>query len=531
MANFKDRLKQALESVAGNLNLEADKVEVNYPKAEEFGDYVTNLAMQSGKSAGVSPMDLAEQIKADFLATQDLAENFEKIEAVRPGFLNFHLKGEYLAKQIKEILSSSERYGRQNVGNGQKINLEFISANPTGPLTVGNGRGGFPGDVLASVMKECGYEVGKEYLVNDAGNQIRALGHSVLKDDEAVYKGDYIDELHDRLKGESDPFKVGRQAAKIILEEILKETVEGKMQIKFDVWFSEYDNFHQTGKIVEVVEQLKEKNYLYEEEGALWFKSSEHGDDRDRVLVKSNGDFTYLAQDFAYLKSKLEERKFDKAIYIWGADHHGDVKGLLAASEVLGFKGKVEIIIIQFVKLFKDGKEVRMSKRRGTYVTVDDLIEIVGHDVARFSLLMYGNNTHIDFDLNKAQEKSDSNPVYYVQYAFARLSGILRQMEEQNLADKTENSEIIFEHDKEKSLVKSLLKYPEILAETASDYQTQRLPNYALELADKFHQFYGNCKVIEDGKLNASRLALVRLTQKILKEALEIIGIQAPEKM
>ncbi|MDP2587106.1 MAG: arginine--tRNA ligase, partial [Candidatus Komeilibacteria bacterium] len=451
-----------------------------------------------------------------------------KIEAIKPGFINFYLNPVFLSAQVESILKFKGDYGRSDVGRGEKIQLEFISANPTGPLTVGNGRGGFYGDVLGNVMTACDFNVTKEYLINDAGNQITSLGHSVLKDEQAVYSGDYINDLHERIK-ESNPYQVGQQAAKIILDELLKPTVEEGMKVKFDNWFSEDTQLRQTKKIDQVIDWLKQENFLYEKDNAWWFKSSEHGDTRDRVLVKTNGEFTYLAQDFAYLVSKFKARKFSKVINIWGADHHGDVAGLLAAAKVLGYAGKQEVILMQFVKLFKDGQEVRMSKRRGTYVAMSELLEMVGHDAVRFLFLMYSNNTHINFDLNLAQERSEKNPVYYVQYAYARISGILRQKEVEEV--KPGSKDLEYSHEAELSLAKLLIRYPEVLAQVALDYEVQKLPSYALEIADKFHQFYHQCRVINEGKIDLSRLELVRLTKKILGEVLAVIGISAPEKM
>ncbi|MFA6304437.1 MAG: arginine--tRNA ligase [Patescibacteria group bacterium] len=503
---------------------------VEYPTTEKFGDYTVSVALKAGKLLKLPPLELAGKLADSLKKDTKIAKIFSKIEVVAPGFINFYLSEEFLNNRAKEVLSQKEKFGQVVSRKSQKIQLEFISANPTGPLTVGNGRGGFYGDVLGNVLKLCGHSVVKEYLINDAGNQIASLGHSVLKDELAVYKGEYIDELHGRLKNLVEPMAVGQWAAEIILHELLQQTIEEGMKIKFDVWFSENKELRESQKIEKVIAWLKAKNYLYESEGAWWFKSSEHGDTRDRVLVKGNGEFTYLAQDFAYLVNKFSERKFDLVINIWGADHHGDVPGLLAAADVLGYKDKQIVTLMQFVRLFKDGKEVRMSKRMGTYVAMSELLEMVDHDAVRFLFLMYSNNSHINFDLNLAQERSEKNPVYYVQYAYARISGILRQPESVNvsLAGKLE---LEYQEEAERSLLKTLLKLPEILEQISEDYEVQKLPGYAIEIADKFHQFYNTCRVIDDGKANTSRLALVKLTQKVLGEVLEIIGISAPEKM
>lgn len=530
MKLIKEQIKELVRACLVQLDpaLAELAFEVDYPASEQFGDYSVNAALRAAKLVKTPPMALAEQLAGLLAADQEAAKLFSKIEAVKPGFINFYLNPVFLSAQVQNILSHKVAYGRSDLGQGQKIQLEFISANPTGPLTVGNGRGGFYGDALGNVLSACDFKVTKEYLINDAGNQITSLGHSVLKDEQAVYKGDYIDDLNARIK-DSDPYQVGQQAAQIILDELLKPTIEEGMRVKFDKWFSEDKELRQTKKIDQVINWLKKENYLYEQDGAWWFKSSEHGDTRDRVLVKTNGEFTYLAQDFAYLVSKFKERKFLRVINIWGADHHGDVAGLLAAAKVLGYAGQQEVILMQFVKLFKDGQEVRMSKRRGTYVAMSELLEMVGHDAVRFLFLMYSNNTHINFDLNLAQERSEKNPVYYVQYAYARISGILRQKEVTELKGKLKAIE--YSHEAELGLAKLLIRYPEVLSQIALDYEVQKLPNYALEIADKFHQFYHQCRVINEGKIDLSRLGLVQLTKKILGEVLAVIGISAPERM
>ena len=524
MLTVKQLIAEALKEAACGLKAEV-AVEVSWPANSQFGDYSSNLAMPLAKSLKRDPMEVAEELAGKLNAKESLKGLIEKIEAVKPGFINFHLSSEYLSRKASEILHLKGEYGRLDFGNGKSVQIEFISANPTGPLTVGNGRGGFYGDVLANILTACGFKVAREYLVNDAGNQIEALGHSVLKDDQAVYQGEYIDQLHERLKQETPAYLAGEKAAKIILNEMIKKTVEEKMKIKFDVWFSETKELRKTKEVDKILDWLKKEKLVYEKDGAWWFKSSEYGDNRDRVLVKSDGEFTYLAQDFAYLKNKFGQRKFDRVINIWGADHHGDVQALLNAAQVLGYPGQQEIILMQFVKLFQNGQEVRMSKRKGTYVTMDELIEAVGAETARFSLLMYSSNTHIDFDIDKAKEKSDKNPVYYVQYAYARICGILKQ------AETAKTGQLALLEKSELELARELVKWPEIISDISLDYQVQKLTAYAINLADKFHQFYTNCRVIDRGEINASRVGLVKLSQKILREVLDMIGVSSPEKM
>ena len=530
MDTIKEQLVQAVTLSLNQAHFKfSEPVVINYPKVSSHGDYTTNVAMIVAKKTGQTPMAVADRLTLQLKKTDFVKSGKATVEAVAPGFINFKLSPEFISELALAILAQTRPYGQNQTGQGKKIQIEFISANPTGPLTIGNARGGFFGDVLGNAYKACGYKVVKEYYVNDAGKQIESLGHSVLKDELAVYKGDYIDDLHNKLKGAGDEANyVGRLAAQEILNDLLKKTIEEKMKIKFDVWFSEYDELRQTNKTAMMIDYLKNKKLIYQKDGAWWFKSSDHGDVRDRVLVKTNGETTYLAQDFAYLQNKFTERKFDKVIYVWGADHHGDVAGLLNAAKVLGHEGKAEVILLQFVRLLKDGKEVRMSKRKGNYIKMTDLIDVVGHDVARFMFLMYAPSSHIDFDLNVAQEKSEKNPVYYLQYAFARISSLLSQPE---VGKVKSIKQIKLDHRSALSLAAALFKWPEILEEAAANNRVQLLPTYALDLANKFHHFYDQCRVINNGEANPGWVALIRLTHKVLLEVINVIGVEAPAKM
>lgn len=517
----RNEIKKVIEQATGK------EAKVEHPIEAVFGDYSTNVAMKQG----LNPQELADKLKDNPL--------FDKVES-KGGFVNFFISKEYLQKQVKEILSKKEKYGQPDppslkLRRARKVQVEFISANPTGPLTLGNGRGGFCGDVLANVLKKAGYKVEREYYVNDRGEQIKKLGHSVIGDDEAVYKGEYITELRKSIKGD-DAEKVGEKAAKHILNEMIKPTVK-RMGIKYDVWFSEKD-LYKKKQVEKALDELKKQKLAYEEEGALWFKSTEFGDDKDRVLIKSTGEETYLASDVAYLKNK-KDRGFDKIIYFWGADHHGYVERLKAAAQAIGYnKDDIQIILMQLVRLLKDGKEVKMSKRAGTYVTLDELLDEVSVDVARYFFLSRGSNTHLNFDLNLAKEQSEKNPVYYVQYAYARISSILNKSKKQNVSFSNDRSKMkqnlnLLKHASELKLIKQLIRFNEIVEDTAKDYQLQRLPQYATELAASFHKFYTECRVIDEKnkELTRERLALVEATRIVLKNTLNLMGIQAPEKM
>jgi len=516
---------------------------LEHPANSEFGDYSTNMALQ----AKVDPQKIIDKLKNNPL--------FEKVEKAGPGFINFTLSKKALQEELAEVIKQEDDYGKLDLGKDKKVQVEFISANPTGPLTVGNARGGPFGDVLANVLKKAGFQVEKAFYVNDAGQQIIALGHSILKDKEAKYKGKYIDDLSNKIK-EKDPHKAGQIAAKYIIKDLIQKTTD-KLGIKYDEWIFESD-LYQSKRVDKVLNFLKKKDLIYQKEGAAWFKSSKFGDQRDRVVVKKDGDKTYLAGDIALHNYKFEEKKFDKVINLWGADHHGDVPGLMAGVEAIGHKGKLKIILHQFVTILEKGEAKRMSKRSGIYVYMDELLDKVSPDAVRFFFLQKSLDTHLNFDLALAKEQSAKNPVYYVQYAHARICSILRKVEESKLDLSSVTSEVRpLERDlkevpthkvkplsfsiqkgltlstAELNLIRQLIKFPEIIEETASDYQVQRLPYYSLELANHFHKFYEQCRVLDEKnkELSQARIILVKATQIVLKNTLELMGISAPEKM
>jgi len=501
------------------------------PKEKNYGDYAVNVAMEIGKRQKINPMDVAEKIKEEIAKDNVFFNYFDLVEVVSPGFINFRISRQYLWQTVGKVLKQQEKFGNLEIGKNKKIQVEFVSANPTGPLTVGNGRGGPFGDVLGNVLKKAGYQTEKAYYINDFGNQILSLGHSVLKDEEAKYSGPYIDDLNQKLaKSESNAYTIGEAAAKIILETMLKKTIE-KLNIKYDEWFSEA-SLHQKGEVKKTIEFLKKKNLVYEADNAQWFKSSEFGDERDRVLIKTDGAFTYLAGDIAYHKHKFEKNKFDKVINVWGADHFGDVPGLLAGTEAIGHKGKLEIILLQFVTVMKNNQPVKMSKRLGTAITMDDLLEELPADVVRFFFLQKSANTHLNFDMDLAKEQSEKNPVFYVQYAHARMASILRNAGIENKKTKQIKGVELLIHPKELDLIKQFNYFPEIIEDTAYDYQVHRLAQYSLDLAAAFHQFYNECHVlVDDEQLKQARLGLVNATQITLKNVLDLLGVSAPQKM
>ncbi|MBU3895732.1 arginine--tRNA ligase [Patescibacteria group bacterium] len=529
MEIMKEEIKELIRGVIVGLQknrifpeFEIPEIVIDCSTNKNNGDYSTGVVLKLGRyfsqEAAVTAITLKNRLAK--------SEIFSKVEVAGPGFINFFISPKYLHNKIKEVLKQKEKFGVINLGNNRKVNVEFISANPTGPLTLGNGRGGFGGDVLANVLEKAGYKVSREYYINDTGAQIKKLGHSVLGDAEAVYKGKYIDDLRKICTG-IVPEQVGKKAGKIILEKTIKPSIK-KMGIKFDKWFSE-TTLYKSGEVDKAIEELTKRGFTYESEGALWFKSMILGDDKDRVLIRADGIKTYFASDIAYLKNKFE-RGFEKLIIFLGADHYGYVARLKAASYALGFKKEdIEAIVLQLVKLFENGKEVRMSKRTGTYVAMDELIDAVGLDVARFFFLQRSLNTHFNFDMDIAKEKSDKNPVFKVQYAYARINSIFKKSKIK--ISKPKNLELLKEPS-ELELMKQIIRFTEIIEDIAEDYQLQRLSNYALELAESFYKFYENCKVItEDKKLTEARLSLLLAAKIVLEGALKLMGISAPEKM
>jgi len=519
---------KALQKERKLSDFEIPEVLIESPKESAHGDYSCNIALVLSKIIKKNPKETADLLISTIKSQE--SRLLERVEPAGPGFINFFVSKECLQKQIGAVVKQKNKFGDLKIGNKRKVNIEFISANPTGPLTLGNGRGGFCGDVLANVMEKAGYGVKREYYLNDIGAQIKKLGHSVLGDAEAVYKGKYIDELRKKIKGQ-DPEKVGKKSAQIILKQMIKPSVK-KMGIKFDVWFSE-ESLYKKNEVDKIIGELSKKGFTYESEKAIWFKSKGIGDDKDRVLVRADGIKTYFASDIAYLKNKFN-RGFGQLVFFLGADHYGYVARLEAAAIALGYSRKqIKPIVMQLVRLFEKGKEVRMSKRTGIYITIDELINEVGLDVARFFFLTRSPNTHLNFNMDLAKKQSKENPVYYVQYAYARICSILKKAPSHNAQHSTKSQALnLLKEPEELELIKRVIKFPEVIEDTAKDYQVQRLPQYAVDLADSFHKFYEKCQVITDNKeLTLARLSLVLGVKIVLKNTFDLMGVSAPEKM
>ena len=544
-------LKEALqEAVLKSDELDLDSVptiELEVPREEEHGDYATNLAMVLSGQASMAPRQIAEIITTDL----DL-DIIDDLEVAGPGFINFHLNNNWLYRVIEKISQAGGEYGQTDLGAGQKVQIEFVSANPTGPLHVGHSRGAVVGDVLAEIMETAGFDVSREYYINDAGNQLEILGKSVairyqqlfgadVELPEDAYHGDYIEEIAQEIAAEDDKQHLAdAEAGEVdyfrefayqkMLENIRRDLND--FGIEFDNWFSER-SLHPDA-IEEVIAELKEQDLVYEEEDALWFKSTDFGDDKDRVVVKSDGSYTYLAPDIAYHKDKYE-RGFEQAINVWGADHHGYIARVEAVVEALGYgKDWLEVILVQLVNLLRDGETVAMSKRAGDFVTLRDVVDEVGVDAARYFYVMRDTDSHLDFDLELAKEESKDNPVYYIQYAHARICSIEEQLKDEDYqipnCDEVDLSEL--RADSELELIKKLAQYPAEVAQSASSKEPHHIARYAYELATLFHKFYNKCRVLgENEAVSKARITLVEAVKQVLLNVLAILGISAPESM
>jgi arginyl-tRNA synthetase len=510
------------------------EIRLDVPANEQFGDFSTNVALALAKEDGRSPREVAQELAEKI----ELGAEIERVEVAGPGFVNFYLKPGYVASLLPQV--TQEGFGRGQVEQPERVNVEFISANPTGPLTLGNARGGFTGDVLARTLGFLDHKPTKEYYFNDAGTQIKKLVGSVkiaggLAEGEAEYRGDYVDRLAEEFRGSletENEDQIAERLTQAIFERHVRPAVL-RMGIEFNEWFNEKELI-TSGATEQAFDRLRRLGLVEEREGATWLVSTKLGDERDRVLCKSNGDITYLGNDVAYHLNILEERGYDRAIKVWGADHAGQIPSLALTMEKLLPEKRLDFVVVQWVRLIKDGREFTMSKRAGTYVTVDDLLDEIGgerpEDVARWFFISRSHDTHMDFDLDLARERSEKNPVYYVQYAFARICGILEKAPESGEADFS-----VLVEKEETDLIKRLLEFPEVVREAGAgpDYPIHKLAFYAQSLATDFHKFYHEHRVLEaEGPVRSARLELVRATRETLRKLLvDLIGVAAPDRM
>lgn len=521
---------------------------IERPQNPDHGDYAATVAMKLARSAKLNPFSIAETIAR----LMPPIEGVEKVSVVRPGFINFALGRGWLTRQVDEILRQGEAYGDCDVGRGATLQLEFVSVNPTGPLHVGHGRGAVLGSTLANILSRSGYAVQKEYYVNDAGNQIENFYASLYaRFCQAVlgrpaemppdgYHGGYMVDLARELSGEKARLEslpeaeakahLGRIGLERMLEQIRADLE--LLGVRFDVWFSEQRELHDTGRVSRIIERLKQEGHTEEREGALWFVSTGLGEDKDNVLIRSNGTPTYFAADIAYHYNKFMERGFDRVVDVWGADHQGHVSRVKAAMAALGIPPeRLQIIIGQMVSLRRGDEVVKVSKRTGELITLRDVIEEVGPDVCRFFFLSRSATSQMDFDLELAKKQSLDNPVYYVQYGHARIAGVMRLAQEKGI-DFSGGDPSLLTDEAEIQLIKQLVVFPETMELAARNLEPHHLPHYAMELSTAFHNFYERCRVITgDPAVTAARLKLVEAARIVLAKTLHLMGMAAPERM
>ncbi len=556
---IKELIKEAVNSSVekylqdNSIDVSGFEFEIETPKNIEFGDYSTNAALILANKIKSKPRDLAEKL-IEILNSSDNTL-FKKMEVAGPGFINFHLNEEVFLKGLMEIESKAEKWGSSDSGSGQKILVEFVSANPTGYLHFGHARNAAVGDSLSRILKYSGYEVTKEFYINDAGRQMDLLGESVfvrykqlfeidIEIPEDGYQAEYITDIANDLKSQKNDslLKLAEEEAKsyckdfaynVLLNEIKLDLLDAG--VEFDEWYSEKENIHSTDDGINVLEQVKEllnnKNSIFENEGALWFKATDFGDTQDWVLVKSDGLPTYFYADIAYHNEKIK-RGYNRLINIWGADHHSHVSRLKSAVKALyNDDNIIEVLLIQFVRLIRDGKEVAMSKRSGSFVTLREVLKEVGRDVTRYFLLMRSTDSHLDFDIDLAKEQSSENPVYYIQYAHARIESVLTKAGDSGFAPSPDFIESL-QLQEEMQVVKKLLQFPEIVDQSAASLSPHRIAFYLQDLASEFHVYYNRNKILtENSELTTARLYFIACIQTVLRNGLSLLGISAPRRM
>ena len=523
------------------------EIKIETPKDPTNGDYSSNIAMVLTKLARKNPREIANQIVENLDTNK---ANVKKVDIAGPGFINFYLDQQYLTEIIKTALTKGETFGQTEVRKNESIIVEYVSANPTGDLHIGHARNAAVGDTLSNVLSAAGYDVTREYYINDAGKQIENLAHSIearynqalgldaeLPEDgyygkDIIAIGKDLAEKHPEIKDEAEEERI-KTFRKLGLDYEMKKLKQdlADFNIHFDNWFSE-TSLYETNKISAVLDKMTELGYTYEQDGATWLKTTEFGDDKDRVLIKQDGTYTYFLPDIAYHYDKVE-RGFDKLINLFGADHHGYINRLKASLETFGVDSKrLEIQIMQMVRLLQDGVEVKMSKRTGNAITLRDIMDEVGIDAARYFLTMRSPDTHFDFDMELAKKESQDNPVYYAQYAHARISSIIRQAEEKGITIDQNVDLSLITHEKAFDLLKKIAEFEPTIVSAAESRSPHRITNYIQDLAAQFHKFYNAEKVLtDDAEKTKAHLALIEAARITLRNALALVGVSAPESM
>ena len=578
---LQDLLKKCIQDLIneGLINEMPPKVRLDHTKDKSHGDYATNIALMLAKQAKTSPLELAKIIVNQL----EDASFIKKTEIAGPGFINFFLSDASSTSIVSEIIELGEMYGKSEIGKGQSILLEYVSANPTGPLHVGHGRGAAYGATVSNLLRNIGFKVDNEYYVNDAGRQMDILTVSIflrylslcgeqIRFPDNGYQGQYINDIADSIVVESgESFK---QSADIVFENICKDGIEGgdkeshidelivrakdllgdnfqtifqvgiesilggikddlaNFGVRFEKWFSE-QSLIDSGLSESCITRLKDSGHIYKKDGALWFKTTNYGDEKDRVVVRDNGNHTYFASDIAYHLEKLE-RGYDKIINVWGADHHGYIPRVKASIGALGHKpDKLEILLVQFANLYRGGQKVQMSTRSGSFVTLEDLRKEVGNDAARFFYILRKSEQHMDFDLDLAKSKTNENPVFYIQYAHARICSVFRQANEKGFESNLEDANLsLLTEEVEKNILRELSRYKSVIESAAIQYEPHQLAYYLRDLATQFHSYYNACTfILEDQDLTQARLSLIHAAKQILRNGLSILGVGAPESM
>ena len=538
------KLSESISQALRKLSFPKKDYSLAPPKNKDFGDLSSNIALLLPRDLNRKPMDIA-RIIADELKSK-LPENITNVTIAEPGFLNFEISNKFFQSQILNILKDNDNYGKGNIGAGKTANVEFVSANPTGPLTVGHGRNAILGDTVSNILQWQGFEVTREYYFNDAGRQMRILGDSVevryfeilgknLDFPEEGYQGNYIKEIAqtildqngDGLKPSSPIFK--KEAEKIIFNDIKNSL--NKLGIAFDQFTNE-KTFYENGDIDSFLKKLKEKGLIYEKDNATWFKTSTLGKEQDKVYIKSSGEPTYRVPDTAYHQDKVK-RGFDLIIDVFGADHTDAYPDVILALEALGHKtDHIKVLIYQFVTLLRGGEKIKMSTRKANFVTLDELVDEVGVDVVRYFFVMRSMNAHLDFDLDLAADQSDKNPVFYLQYAHARICNIISRANDLGVELNDSFDPSLLEHEDEIALLKYISRFPDFLELAYKSLEPQTIANYLQELSARFHKFYSHCRVItDDDQLTISRIAVIHASRIIFTNGFKILGISAPERM
>ncbi|HIL42527.1 MAG TPA: arginine--tRNA ligase [Gammaproteobacteria bacterium] len=558
----------SLESLKENGVIEElpESIRIDHSKDKSQGDFACNIALVLSKQAKCTPRNLAEKIVSNLT----VSDKVDRVEIAGPGFINFFLSHESNTSVIENIIDEGEGYGSSNVGNGKRVLLEFVSANPTGPLHVGHGRGAAYGATVSNLLRAVGFEVNNEYYVNDAGRQMDILATSVYlryigteKFPDNGYKGDYIKSISDQLSGidkvdilpnvkasSDDSNDIERymddlivsckmslgESYKVVFDTAINNILDGIKRdlsgfgVEYQKWFLE-QSLIDSGLSNKTIKTLQDSECIYEKEGALWFRTTDFGDEKDRVVVRENGNHTYFASDIAYHLEKLE-RGYDKIINIWGADHHGYIARVKASISALGHDpDKLEVLLVQFANLYRKGKKVSMSTRSGSFVTLKELCDEVGNDAARFFYILRKSEQHMDFDLDLAKSKTNENPVFYIQYAHARICSVLKQASEK-FADSSAYDLSLLSNDYEVSLIKSLNRYKGVVQSSALNYEPHVLAYYLRELAGNFHSYYNGSEfLVDDSALRASRLLLISSVRQVISNGLKLLGVVAPESM